>query len=213
VAVAFQTVSQNIGTTATPGGIKPTGTVDGDLLLMVVGIGSAQTITGVPAGWNPENEQVSGAVRTAIYSKIASGEPGSWTWTLSASSGCVIHGIRIDGHAPSGYINAIAGQANASSVNVIAPGVTPSVANCLLIFVGHISAASTFTAPGSMTEFSDQTFSTRTATEDWQLLAGGAGVGTGTRTAVSTVAGVSTGQLLAIMPPQPTSVSLLTASP
>lgn len=66
---------------------KPGGVVNGDFLLAFVSIGNTAAIT-APAGW----VEVSLGTNTApnlqnrIYSKVASGEPASWTWTFTSAA-------------------------------------------------------------------------------------------------------------------------------
>jgi hypothetical protein len=66
---------------------KPSGTTDGDCLIAYIAAAGAPTIT-PPAGWDlvPSTPVASGSnVTLWAYSKIASSEGASWTWTLGTS--------------------------------------------------------------------------------------------------------------------------------
>jgi hypothetical protein len=61
---------------------KPANTADGDFLLATISLTSA--ITAPDGTWSViYDDLISGRNRLAIYGKIASGEPTSWTWTHS----------------------------------------------------------------------------------------------------------------------------------
>lgn len=76
------------GLTSTPTLARPAGTQNGDWLLACFIFPGGVSFTGVPSGWNEELNVVvsngSTTERYAIFSKVASGEPASWTWSVSA---------------------------------------------------------------------------------------------------------------------------------
>lgn len=63
---------------------RPVGVVDGDLLLAFISIGVTSAIT-APAGWTevPLGVNTAPNLQNRIYSKVASSEPASWTWTFA----------------------------------------------------------------------------------------------------------------------------------
>jgi hypothetical protein len=72
---------------------RPTGTADGHRLYALISwLANTTTISGVPSGWSPVtlsgNPNNNGQLMTSLYSKVASSEPASWTWTLSVSGRC-----------------------------------------------------------------------------------------------------------------------------
>lgn len=72
---------------------KPTGTADGHRLYALISwLANTTSISGVPSGWSavtlPGNPNNNGQLMTSLYSKVASSEPSSWTWTLSVSGRC-----------------------------------------------------------------------------------------------------------------------------
>lgn len=87
--------ASNPASTSDPGEVssitipRPSGVEDGDLLLAVVAsLPSAGVDFTAPSGWTRilEDEQ------RAVYTKIASSEPASWTWsdmTVGSVTGCV----------------------------------------------------------------------------------------------------------------------------
>lgn len=136
---------------------KPTGTVDGDFLVVVIGTasdGSTLVVSGVPSGWTLKQETVNtptaATARVYIYYKIASSEGASWDWTLNTSgathfyAGCA---LRISG------TNQINSSDDGTDVNDETPefvgGVTPLGANGLLIMaMSAIDATSSTTVSG-----------------------------------------------------------------
>lgn len=133
MATAVQSVS-----TATAGAFstaatftiqKPTGTVDGDLLILFVAMDTNGGTFTPPSGFTLEREDT-GTVslpHSAVYSKIASGEPTSWSFgTASAGSQKGYICLRIspkNENTPVGS-SAVAGVLNAAS---------PSVANSIVL--------------------------------------------------------------------------------
>jgi hypothetical protein len=72
---------------------KPAGTADGNRLYALISwLANTTTISAVPSGWSPVtisgNPNNNGQLMTSLYSKVASSEPSSWTWTLSVSGRC-----------------------------------------------------------------------------------------------------------------------------
>lgn len=216
MAVAVQASTTRSSATANATGDRPTGTVDGDLLIAFVLIATGTTVSGVPSGWNLEDNTGNAAgCRVVTYTKIASSEPATWTWTLNTATNNAVHVLRIDGHDPTTYVNVDGGQANDSaSTSVVAPSVTTTKDNCLLIFAGGINANATQTAPGSMTEVTDALGGgSARALETAQQALGAAGA-TGTRTSTASASAVNVGYLIAIAPPPAaSSASLLMAFP
>lgn len=64
---------------------KPTGTIDGDLLLCFISTVFADTnpIT-APAGWEPAQIVTAQNPNIVVYAKVASSEPASWDWTRAS---------------------------------------------------------------------------------------------------------------------------------
>lgn len=97
--------SANNGTGSTSiVGTKPTGTVDGDLLVASIGIYGDLDISAAASGWTlatSDTTSSTGEPTGYMYYKVASSEPSTWTWTLASSVRATITVIRIDGQASS----------------------------------------------------------------------------------------------------------------
>jgi hypothetical protein len=65
---------------------KPSGTVDGDVLLAVIEYDGRDTVT-APGGWSLLHTANGGAAnqKTSVYVKLASGEGASWTWSVAST--------------------------------------------------------------------------------------------------------------------------------
>lgn len=119
---------------------KPTGVVDGDVMVAFVTISGDKTISVVPTGWNTIGSQTTGTatgdVTTAAYWRRASGEGASYTWEFSAGVDCAIAILAYSGVLASGS------PINTSNYNIITgstltpacPSVTPSTAPSLVLY-------------------------------------------------------------------------------
>ncbi|MCK4500302.1 hypothetical protein KAU11_07380 [Candidatus Babeliales bacterium] len=117
---------------------KPSGTVDGDLLVAVFAHNDDKTISTVPTGWTQQGttaNAISG-INTYIYYKVAASEPSSWDWVLNASTFTAGVVLRVDGQKSTGYSDQFAG---ATVTNDDTPTytntITPTSALALIIFV------------------------------------------------------------------------------
>lgn len=128
---------------------KPTGTVNGDLLV-AYGIATAgHTIAAPDASWNLHSASL--ATNGRLWWKIASGEPADYTWVVTGGLGNTsMTVVRVDGHDPVNPIDAAAGFAG-SGVLVI-PAVTSLGSDRLLLQGVSKNGNTTFTPPGTATE-------------------------------------------------------------
>lgn len=178
---------------------KPSGTVDGDLLVCCIGSTGAITIPTGGAVWNEFNVPgVSGAGAKLLW-KNALSEPANWTFVISGTGNTVGVIARITGHNPVNPIEAATGVTG-SLGNVVLPTLTPSGANRLLFqFFGRLANVS-FTPPGTATERWD----TPSASASYATAGGDEVVGasaTGSRTWVPSAGTAgTTGFMLAIKP-------------
>lgn len=113
---------------------KPSGTADGDLLL--VGIGADRgsvTLNTVPSGWT-ELESNGGSESLAVYYKVASSEGASWDWVFSGNTYCAGIAIRVIGNFDLGTypIVSTTDSTTNNSTPTYSPGVTPNIASSLL---------------------------------------------------------------------------------
>jgi hypothetical protein len=141
---------------------KPTGTVDGNLLIAC--LTSDGSIVGVPSGFTPlTTSDYSGTINIRWGYRVASSEGASYTFT--GNGDCNGFVLRVVGHDPTVTITQVAGVAVASGGgNAGAPGLTPAGSDDLLICVashdGDAVAEPTddlnWTPPSTMTEHEDR---------------------------------------------------------
>lgn len=171
---------------------KPSGAVDGDLLLAVCFADPDGAAVTAPAGWTLVGSAFApaGIGFGRVYRKAASGEPASYTFTGSAGSSNNVIVLAVTGHDSATPIDVAATWGSgAASASHIAPSVSPTGSDSLLVCGWYgltTGAASTYTPPGTMTERADLQppglwIVSSVATEG--LTASGA---TGTRTATLT---------------------------
>lgn len=137
MAVVYQSIETTawaLGTSTVVS--KPSGVVDGDLMVAGIGIsGNYGSIT-PPAGWTLINNTANtGTIgRLITYYKVASSEGSSYTWTTTNSVTQAGFIMRITGQKSAGFAVQVDGD---SVANTAAPaftgGITP-LANGMLIF-------------------------------------------------------------------------------
>lgn len=144
----------------------PAGTVDGDLLVAIV-TSCATTPVGTtpPAGWTQFATFTHSANNIMVtgYRRIASSEPASYSWTATGGGNtCVaISMTRIVGTDPTTPIN-VSATGSGNAVSPIAPSVTTTVANCLVLIATaqRNTLDSAYTPPSGWTETYDFQFGT-----------------------------------------------------
>lgn len=186
---------------------RPTSAVSGDVLIAGIGwVGNhLSTSPTAPAGWTLIRRDGDNALGQFSYYRVAgASEPTSYTWTGLAenSAGGIAAYSGVDTANP---INAHAGQMDTVKDQAIAPSITTTRGNVVLVSVFSLLGNSTTTAPPSMTAIfsgvSTGTGSSATqvsnlaAQESWPTPGA-----TGTRTATGTGAR-SAAHLLALQPP------------
>lgn len=134
---------------------------DGTLLLMSVGVkGSSAPAPDVPSGWTYRGQVVRSEAelhRLTVYHRVASGESSSQMVILSGvvtDATATIH--QIVGYDTTTPINT-SSTSDSSSINITAPSVTTSVANCLVFYLTthlHIVTQS-HTPPSSHAELTE----------------------------------------------------------
>jgi hypothetical protein len=189
---------------------RPAQASAGNLLVATVANqgGSAKTVA-PPAGWtlvaNTDVYEGTNARIRAWYRYATSGEPASYTFTQSGTSGYDMAGgiVAIKDASPQAPVNASGAQSNGStgSTLVAAPSVTTTVPGTLLLFGGACNVAASLLPPGGMTELWDGATSGQykitIETASQYLPNAGA---TGTRTATASTSCRSVATQLAIAP-------------
>ena len=164
--IAFRSIAGNSIAGSTAGNQtltinKPAGTVDGDVMLVVVAQAAAGVFT-PPAGWTSLGTSSSYGQADVLY-KVASGEGASYAFTVAggdphAAVGLIASYSTVE-LSPS-PIDATANQTNASSTSATAPSVTPSATTDMLVCLFSSDSSSntsvtTSTPPAGMTERGD----------------------------------------------------------
>jgi hypothetical protein len=161
MAYAFRAVGPGAGNVS--GGAltvtKPTGTLDGDLIIVVGYLETASnTWASVGSGFVlARAAQAEGTEFTlSVWWKIASGEPASWTWTPTTSAWRTVVCASYTGATGTGtprvdQTSTNTGVAQAANFQP-APSVTPTVTGDLLIYsYGNFSGAVVTSVTGAAT--------------------------------------------------------------
>jgi hypothetical protein len=191
----------------------PAGLTSGDVMVAAIVVRSDATIS-TPTGWTLVRSDVSGSsLRQSAYVKVAGGsEPGSYTWTFSAqtpaAAGSIAAYTGVDTTTP---VDVSGGQANASSSSVVAPSVTTTIANALVVGLFATANDGTFSPPSGMTERTDVPVDgTAQATASLADVSQASAGASGTKTATASVSAVNIGALVALRPA--TTIALRAAS-
>lgn len=134
MAIAIQTTSIGETNGASLVITKPTGVVDGDLMIAVVGAIGA--VTSAPSGWTLVTSETT-TNKLYIYRKAASSEGTDYTWGFDndGADGVI---MRIDGHnsaSPIGTTGTFNSQTNNANPT-FTTGITPSVGDSLILMLG-----------------------------------------------------------------------------
>jgi uncharacterized repeat protein (TIGR02543 family) len=184
---------------------RPNGAAAGHFLLASIDVRSGVTVD-PPDGWTQLLSTKSGnsLEKITYYRFVTEGEPASYVWSFNgaaAASGVILAYSGVDVTNP---IDAVAGQANASSTTLTAPSITSETANTMLVALYGIATNASIEPPASMTERAEVIGSAgkdKVSSEaaDQTLAVAGA---TGDRMARAAKAGDSVGQLIALRPAQ-----------
>lgn len=146
MASQFQTGNKtDIANTASITMTKPTGVVDGDLMITIICSGGTAAPSSVPSGWTliRSNDSGGSGVQTSIHSyyKVASSEGASYAWTAAATpSGGMI--LRFTGQASSPIDNSsgAGGQGANAFQNDISSGstMTPTRVNQAILMAAIV---------------------------------------------------------------------------
>jgi hypothetical protein len=119
---------------------KPTGTVDGDIVVVVAYLETdTNTWSSVGSGFTLlRSDPFTAKYRTDIWWKRASGEPASWTWTPTTTAWRTVTAASYSGNSGTGTAIDISGAGSGTSgvgaTTQIAPSVTTTAANDMLLF-------------------------------------------------------------------------------
>lgn len=134
--------------------LRPTGTIDGDLIVVLQGNDALRTVT-QPGGFtelfNFTRSNATNNHRHTAWWKIASSEPSSWTFTISSPEHWDTFVFRISGHNPTTPIVDVDWTTDITGTTINIPAVTSGITNCLLLhsLMGGGAQAATFVGPGA----------------------------------------------------------------
>ena len=201
--ITYVGASSNSNRDGAPMYLNNPGVFTGDVMLAAIGVEGGFANVTPPAGWTAVTSINNGATYGQIvYRKTATAaEPAYYTFTHSSAVANLSGGIvAYRGVSTVTPIDASANQANASSVNVVAPSVTTTTGCARVVGLFSSFSASSMTPPGTLTE----RFDVVTSEPAWDINVTAADqvlnvpAATGTRTATATAAGVNIGALVAL---------------
>ncbi len=137
----------------------PPGTAANDGMVASVAVRPNTAVITPPAGWalvQRMDNATAQASSLAVYGKIATaGEPASYTWTLSTSTGSAGGIQSFAGVDVTNPFDTAFGVSTASSLNHAAPSVTTTSANDMIVTSHAFPSGATWTPPAGMTEAFD----------------------------------------------------------
>jgi hypothetical protein len=165
MAIARRAITVLADTTANSVTInKPTGTVDGDVMLAVFlhATGTSDVSLTAPAGWTMIGSAgVNGDLNGKAWYKVAASEGANYTFTSTTSNDGVIMIASYSGVDNTTPINTSAQNYPSATSATCSIAVTTTTANCMLVMfaIADTGVAETMTWTLSMTEFQDATYS------------------------------------------------------
>jgi 1,2-diacylglycerol 3-beta-glucosyltransferase len=157
--VQYRASSSNVAADSTSMVINvPAGVVNGDVMVAVVAwrFQSGLTVSG-PAGWTLLNTGGNGACCTVNeYTRVASNEPASYTWTSSAATG-ITGGISAYTNVDTVTLVDVQGGNASSGLTATTPVLTTTQPAEMLVATFVTSFTATWTPPTGMVERFDRT--------------------------------------------------------
>lgn len=137
---------------------KPSGVVDGDVLVASVVISADKTIVAGPSGWTLLDSQVTGSAtgdcRHAVYYRVASSEGSSYVWDFSGGADCAAAILAYTGAGTVPVDTSAARLMAGSTTGHTAPSVTTSADTVAVMAYGtnpFFNGDTTFTTPSGLT--------------------------------------------------------------
>lgn len=150
-SVVFKSASANYALATSNTISKPSTVTDGDLLVFVVfNANNVRTVTGLPSGLTLGFSDTGGANGVRIYTKIASSEPSSYTFTFNGTDRIA---ICICAYQGASSISTFGTFNRSGTATQPCLSITPSIAGALLAISGDETAATPQvpTIPAGMT--------------------------------------------------------------
>jgi len=137
----------------------PTGTVNEDVMLAGIAIRPNTAVITAPAGWTlvlRQNTALVTANSLAVYRRVASSEPASYTWSFDSSQGSAGGIISFSNVNTVSPVDVSGGSStSAATVNIDAPSVTTTQVNTMLVTFHGFSSAERWSPPSGMAESFD----------------------------------------------------------
>jgi RHS repeat-associated protein len=174
-----------------------------DVSITTGGGGSSPVAITAPAGWIQQADQTATGVRTTTFTKVAGGaEPASYAFTMSAatkSAAALSAFVGVDNTTP---VDVAASQVNVSGLSHVAPSVTTTGANRLVVAVNGLATSTSLTPQSGSTELVDSaaTAGAPTVTVETSSSPAASAGATGTRTSASLLAAVSATSTITLRP-------------
>jgi hypothetical protein len=134
---------------------RPAGTADGDTMLTVLSVGGSAIAITPPGGWTLEQRTDVTGFSVAVYSRVASSEPTTYTWTFGVTT-ATGHWAVWQGGDQLDAVALLSTQGNTSAAQIQIPSVTMRDDDEMLVAVYGTLANSATTPPLNMTERSDE---------------------------------------------------------
>ena len=186
----------------------PAGVVPGDILVATVGKTGSEFL-GIPSGWTRIQHVGDSSTMDfgAFYHVVAGGDPSSYSfsWTGSTNryaTGGMTSYSNVDNDNPVD-LNGVYGSGASSVTSFPAPSITTTASNEMIVTSFGVVANATWTPPAGMAERTDQAAGTGTTfvtIEQADVVQAGPPAATGTKTAISSVAGGGGGIIFALRP-------------
>jgi len=167
----------------------------GDLMVVIVSSNNAAGNTWTPpAGWNELTDPGVAPNISICWKNYVVGDPSSWLWT-STVSGQLISTMLIYRNAAIDLIGGF-GTVTSGSTAVVAPAISTTANNSIVLSVFASSAGTAFSTPTGTTQINSYTVGTTTHAVFWNFQQTAAQ--TGTRTSNATATGSNVGIMLGI---------------
>lgn len=175
---------------------KPSGTVDGDFMVAFM-LSDPDALTAnlaAPAGWSQSGSTqfVTGVSMSKVFTKPASGEGASYSFTVDQFSSIIVILATVTGQDVTTPVNVAptwGSSSTAGETSHVAPSISPTVPGCLQLcaFTSANSSTASYTPPAGMTEAQDAWDAYEFGEAAYQALAGSGA--TGTKAATATAGG------------------------
>jgi len=183
---------------------KPAGTVQNDVMIASIGVRPNTATVTPPAGWTLVRriDNSAGAPNSlVVYYRVAgAGEPASYSWTFSTSTGSAGGILSFSGVNTATPIDVENGQATPVAPTHSTPSVTTTVPNAMLVASFTYSSPLAWAPPAGMTEVVDIVGGNQSTEINYVLQAAAGATGAKTATPVAGQDDAGNTHILALKP-------------